>query len=462
VARASAGREVGVTITNDRVQSPPVQTGREVRPPAPPGPSDPFPFRTLDELAREKPRPWLVPDVIARGDLVLIWGAPKSGKTLLATSLAVHAAAGGKWFTARAPAKDTPPVRVAYIAAEGAARDRFDQAMAVLKSMKDPPPGAVDRVCNATRVLPRPVDLGDLRQLNLLREAARKAYDGAEPDLWIFDTLSRCAAGREENSASDMSAVVDAITQALLHPSRHGERAAVLLIHHGTKDDKHERGSSVFRGAWDREIKVVRLNGKKGKGKEGEPDEDDSGDAKGNQIKVSCPSTRTTDFPTFIARIEAVPTVDFDDEGNGPIRDFDGSPVMTACAVEDNEPQGGQRRSEGQERGAGPADEEVDRVGPIVAELVRRHFDGRAPSQNKLLNLVKDTRDDHGLRRDRVVACIPGMLERAWLHKGKPGRSGGCELLAGSGPGQATAPNGASLFDEARRDLADDSRREVH
>ena len=75
--------------------------------------------------------------------------------------------------------------------------------------MKDPPPDAVDRVRNSTRVLPRPVDLGDFKQLNLLRESARKAFGGHEPDLWIFDTLSRCAAGREENSASDMSAVID-------------------------------------------------------------------------------------------------------------------------------------------------------------------------------------------------------------------------------------------------------------
>lgn len=454
-----------MTSTNHRVQSPPVQTDRRVfQPPAPPGPSDPFPFRTLDELAREKPRPWLVPDVIARGDLVLIWGAPKSGKTLLATSLAVHAAAGGKWFTARAPAKNTPPVRVAYISAEGAARDRYDQAVAAFRQLKDDSPETRDRLCDSIRVLPRPVDLGDLGQLNLLREAARKAFGGAEPDLWIFDTLSRCAAGREENSASDMSAVVDAITQALLHPSRDGERAAVLLIHHGTKDDKHERGSSVFRGAWDREIKVVRLNGKKGKGKEGEPDEDDSGDAKGNRIKVSCPSTRTTDFPRFIARIEAVPTVDFDRDDHGPFLDFDGSPVMTARAVEDNEPQGGQRGSVGQGRGAGPADEEVDRIGRVVAELVRKHHDGRASSQTKLLETVKATKPDHGLTRDHFIRCAPGMIERGWLHRGKEHPARGFELLAGDGPDVRPA---ASLFEqegnpEGPHGLADDPLKEGH
>ena len=199
----------------------------------------------------------------------------------------------------------------------------------------------------------------------------------------------------------------------------------------------------MFRGAWDREIKVTR---------------------EGDHVAVSCESTRTTGFLPFSARIETVPTIDLDSDDGRPFLDFDGTALKTARLVPVVESRADARGATGTRRGRA-SDEEVDQVGPIVAELVRRHFDGRAPSQNKLLELVKDTREDHGLRRDRVVRCIPGTLERGWLHKGKPGRNGGCELLAGRGPADlATAAtpstNGATLFGQC--DVPDDPTREDH
>jgi RecA-family ATPase len=64
--------------------------------------------------------------------------------------------------------------------------------------------------------------------------------------LIVFDTLSRCLAGADENNQKDMSAAV-----GVCDTLRHQLGCCVLLLHHTTKDGAVERGSSVLRGAVD-------------------------------------------------------------------------------------------------------------------------------------------------------------------------------------------------------------------
>jgi hypothetical protein len=74
-----------------------------------------------------------------------------------------------------------------------------------------------------------------------------------QPRLIVFDTLSRCIAGKDENSQADMSAAVDRLRDLC-----QTTRAAVLLVHHTSKDGQHERGSSVLRGAADVMFRVSK------------------------------------------------------------------------------------------------------------------------------------------------------------------------------------------------------------
>ena len=62
----------------------------------------------------------------------------------------------------------------------------------------------------------------------------------------VFDTLARCSIGADENSASDMSRVVQACDRIRAELDAH-----VFLNHHSRKDGATERGSSALRGAAD-------------------------------------------------------------------------------------------------------------------------------------------------------------------------------------------------------------------
>lgn len=73
------------------------------------------------------------------------------------------------------------------------------------------------------------------------------------PVAIAVDTLARCMAGGDENSAKDMSLFVQSCDRL-----RAETRAAVLVVHHSGKADKSaERGSSALRGAADTMIELA-------------------------------------------------------------------------------------------------------------------------------------------------------------------------------------------------------------
>jgi len=64
--------------------------------------------------------------------------------------------------------------------------------------------------------------------------------------LVIIDTLARCMAGGDENSARDMGRLIQSADMI-----RDLTSAAVLLVHHTNKSGESERGSTALRGAVD-------------------------------------------------------------------------------------------------------------------------------------------------------------------------------------------------------------------
>lgn len=64
------------------------------------------------------------------------------------------------------------------------------------------------------------------------------------PDLIVVDTLARNFVGGDENSAKDMGEFVEGCEDI----RRHFE-AAVVPLHHSTKDGKNERGTESLRNA---------------------------------------------------------------------------------------------------------------------------------------------------------------------------------------------------------------------
>lgn len=200
-------------------------------------------FVTVDALLRAPAPAWRVLRVIPTRGLVVIWGASGSGKTFVALDLAGRILRGLPWAGRR-----TRRGAVAYIAAEGALRDRVD---AYLRHNR-----LVEADLAGLRVLDSAVNLldpsADIQPLLIaLREVAVETGGLA---VVIIDTLNRVMPGGNENDPDDMGMIIAA---ANLIERELG--CAVVFVHHSGKDEtKGSRGHSSLKAAADAEISVRR------------------------------------------------------------------------------------------------------------------------------------------------------------------------------------------------------------
>jgi putative DNA primase/helicase len=77
--------------------------------------------------------------------------------------------------------------------------------------------------------------------------------------LIVFDTLSRCIPGAEENSAKDLGEALAACDELRLRT-----QATVMLLHHPRKDGLSERGSSKGFGDIDTQLWLDPVDQKNG------------------------------------------------------------------------------------------------------------------------------------------------------------------------------------------------------
>ncbi len=196
------------------------------------------------DILNLKAPPAIVKGLIYEGDLVMPYGAPGSGKTFAVLDLALAVAAGMPNWAGRKVTSGP----VVYVAGEGK-RGLYNRIRAWAKKRGDER-GQLDRLNGRLFVFegaPQFLDAADWAAFLADLEAVEA------PRLVVFDTLSRCIAGKDENSQADMSAAVDRLRDLCLRT-----RAAVLLVHHTSKDGQHERGSSVLRGAADVMFRVSK------------------------------------------------------------------------------------------------------------------------------------------------------------------------------------------------------------
>jgi len=184
----------------------------------------------------------LVEGVIGRVALSMLFGDTNCGKTFYAIGLG-NAVAQGARFMGRRTVKGL----VIYLATEAPASViRRQQAyqrhfgvkvggMVIVKS----PINLFDGTADAAEVI------------NLIREIELR--EGIKAELVIGDTLSRLAAGANENAGEDMGAVI-----AHAEYIKREAQVHVLLIHHCGKDQaRGARGWSGLRAAIDTEIEVT-------------------------------------------------------------------------------------------------------------------------------------------------------------------------------------------------------------
>lgn len=194
----------------------------------------PVPFDEF--VSRPAPR-WLIKGVLPQAGLVVVYGAPGSGKTFAVLDMVASIARGVEWRGRKVQRGD-----VVYVCAEGEGGFQLRAAAyAQAHKIKSLPLSVVTCVPNMLT----------LRDVNELIEALRHQGNLAAV---VLDTLARVTPGANENSSEDMG-------KALAHCQRLHDAtgALVILVHHSGKDDaRGARGWSGIKGAADTEIEVLR------------------------------------------------------------------------------------------------------------------------------------------------------------------------------------------------------------
>lgn len=205
----------------------------------------PIPVLQWHDIDVGEDPPALVAGFLPRHALAVIFGESGCGKSFLASDLALHVAHGWTWH-----AHEVATAGAIYVAAEGASSLRkrivaFRQANNVDLDAGTP-----------FALVPTSLDLCGNDDVRPLIDAIHSASaDWHVPvGLIIIDTLSRVLAGGDENSPSDMGALVWNLEQL-----RAETGACLVVVHHSGKDaSRGARGHSLLRAALDTEISVQR------------------------------------------------------------------------------------------------------------------------------------------------------------------------------------------------------------
>lgn len=203
-----------------------------------------FKFLTPGQLVKQQRVGWRVLDIIPKKGLVVMWGAPGSGKSFAAFDIGAAIARGHKYH-----GKRTKRGLVLIIAAEG---DLTSRTMAYVNEhgIKD---GELDNLMvmqRSVNMLDKHADMADL--LETINEIVDST--GEELALIVVDTLNRVMPGGNENASEDMGAVISNAKMI-----EDAFKCAVMFVHHSGKDEtKGSRGHSSLKGAMDAEISIIR------------------------------------------------------------------------------------------------------------------------------------------------------------------------------------------------------------
>jgi archaellum biogenesis ATPase FlaH len=183
---------------------------------------------------------WFIFGVVPKAEVVLMFGASRSGKTFLVLDMAFAIGRGVPWRGI-----ETEKAKVIYLAAEGAggARKRF-RAYAQHNSLSQA------EVDNGIGIIDATPNMRDAKVLNEIARCIRKA---GGTDILIIDTLAQVIHGDE--NGEDMQNLINLVREHLCKPLK----AMAFFIHHTGKDtSKGARGSSTLLAAVEAEFEVVR------------------------------------------------------------------------------------------------------------------------------------------------------------------------------------------------------------
>lgn len=172
-------------------------------------------------------RQFIVDGLIKRGDLVMLAGRPKSGKSWLMLQLAQAIDTGAQWL-----GRNVTSGKVLFVALEDGER-RIHERLHIRRWNPKQAEFAFGLF---------PLTGDGLRQLEAVAE---------EFDALFLDTFRAACGGADENNNAEMGAIAQALADIA-----HQKQRAIIIAHHtrkGGSDDPFEtiRGAGAIRAAYD-------------------------------------------------------------------------------------------------------------------------------------------------------------------------------------------------------------------
>lgn len=197
-------------------------------------------FRSVRAILSRPPQQMLAGGLIAKGGLVVLYGAPGSGKSFIALSLALAISSGvPEWFGLQI---DQGCVAYACLEGSGGLPARL-LALGGAKVVEN----------QKLIVWDHPLSASDQLSTDRFLNSLQRLPD--QPSLVVIDTLACVAAGLDENSSKDMGLVIEFSARL-----RRETGATVILVHHSGKDRlKGLRGHSSLGAAADVVAEIERV-----------------------------------------------------------------------------------------------------------------------------------------------------------------------------------------------------------
>jgi KaiC/GvpD/RAD55 family RecA-like ATPase len=182
---------------------------------------------TLDQLLAMPPRRSWLGGLIAPGEVTVLFGSPKAGKSALALSVAYQLAVGRPLVHGYEAEK----LSVLYVAAEGGGD--FRSRVELLRRKYGDASGFRARLQAIALLDPHSPEVSNL--IERMRTSGTK--------LLVLDTLARMMSGGDENSSKDMGAVNTSLGRIMAETG-----AAVLVVHHDRKGNAGRITGADLRG----------------------------------------------------------------------------------------------------------------------------------------------------------------------------------------------------------------------
>lgn len=203
---------------------------------------EPLRVLTADEFLDAPPPEYLVPNMLYRDGLAVVFGAPGAAKSFLVLDIALCLATGTPWR-----GRKLGRTKVHYVMAEG-------QATNTLRTRAWLTYHGVDRaeLRDWWTAIPTAIPLTEAGIVDYL-----PLVEADQPGMIILDTKNLMFEGKE-SQGDDYGLML-----RVLHRIREaaGGCAVVLIDHSGLADDTRTRGSNAQKGGVETEIRVVHEEG---------------------------------------------------------------------------------------------------------------------------------------------------------------------------------------------------------